>query len=228
MKKIGLVLLVVVCVAGCEAAQPEVASTPTATAAPAPPATLTHRCADGYRFHVLVRSEEARLMLPEGTVVAAAVPAASGARYEGPAVVYWSKGEEAMLEVGDAAHRGCRITDRSSSWARAALEGVAFRAVGQEPGWVADLYGDGRIRVEADYGERRLAFPASTIAPEDGAVVVRADHEGHSLAMRILQSSCTDAMSGFRFPAMVEVELDGEGLNGCGRPLEESFFEAAG
>ena len=214
---VALAVVATVSVLGCGRAGEEARPTPD------PPATLTYQCEDGVRFHALVEGREARLLLPDRTVRAALVPSASGARFEGSGVVYWSKGGEALLEVGEGRHSGCEVVDPESAWAKAALRGVVFRALGQEPGWLVDVDSDGSLRVEADYGQRQLTFPQSETRSADGVTVVTARHDGHSTTLRIRPESCSDAMSGFRFPATVQLALDGERLSGCGRSLDPGF-----
>ncbi len=189
-------------------------------------ATLTYVCPDGWRFDVLVETDGVRLFLPDRTVDLEHIPSASGAKYEAGEVLYWSKGEEALVEVDGSAHSGCSVTNHGSPWARAAADGVTFRALGQEPGWIVNLRADGSAEVSADYGETEVAFPSSELdRGEDGRLTVSADHDGHAVEMRIDPGECFDAMSGFELPAEVHLTLDGRRLDGCGRPLASDFFD---
>jgi putative lipoprotein len=206
-------LLLLACLVSCAAKAPDIRLDP-AKAEP-----LAYDCPDGYRFDALVCGEAARLFLPERTADLQLVRAASGARYEGGGVLYWSKGDQALLEAGGETHRGCRVVGRKSPWAEAALEGVVFRAVGQEPGWLADLHADGGIEVLVDYGREKFTFPDSRSVVKDGDTVYTARHDRRELRLRVRPKECFDIMSGFEFPAEVEMELDGRSLKGCGRPL---------
>lgn len=100
-------------------------------------------------------------------------------------------------------------------------DGIDFRAVGQEPGWLLGIRDGETIRFSYAYGERELVAP--WVAPEvdaaAGRTVYRAATAAHELTVTILDELCHDAMSGHRFPTTVTVELDGDPYHGCGRPL---------
>lgn len=104
------------------------------------------------------------------------------------------------------------------TWDAARAAGVDFRAVGQEPGWIVDIYAADRIVALLDYGETRLEFPRSEpTSPAEGATRYEAQSNGHTLAITIRRAPCEDAMSGQPYPSTVEVVVDGRTLNGCGR-----------
>lgn len=106
------------------------------------------------------------------------------------------------------------------SWGTARAAGVDFRAVGQEPGWMLDIFQTARINLIWDYGENHAEFPLSDPTyPQEGATHYAAQADGHTLAITIRRFPCTDSMSDERFPATVEVVIDGRTLNGCGRTV---------
>jgi len=72
------------------------------SSSPAPAAgTTVYACTDGVRFSVRsIGDSRVVFALPERLDTLGHVEAASGARYAGESVVFWSKGEEASLEVG--------------------------------------------------------------------------------------------------------------------------------
>jgi len=99
--------------------------------------------------------------------------------------------------------------------ARAA--GVDFRAVGQEPGWILDIYTRGIIKFAWDYGEEYAEFAiAEPTYPQEGATRYEANSDGRALVVLIRRAPCQDAMSGQAFPSTVEVTIDGRTLDGCG------------
>jgi hypothetical protein len=97
-----------------------------------------YTCADGFRFSTRPRNDSIVVSLPEGAVSLPPVTAASGARYWGGGVTFWSKGPEAGLEMPGATRSGCHGRPAGNPWEEALLLGIDFRALGQEPGWVLD------------------------------------------------------------------------------------------
>jgi len=106
------------------------------------------------------------------------------------------------------------------SWELARAAGIDFRAVGQEPGWILDIYTQARMRLMWDYGESSAEFPlAQPTYPQEGATRYDAQTESHRLAVTIRRFPCQDAMSGAPYPATVEVVIDGRTLQGCGKSV---------
>ena len=106
------------------------------------------------------------------------------------------------------------------AWEDARAEGVDFRAVGQEPGWMLNIYRESKITLDWDYGQSRAEFPLS--APnttQEGATSYSAQANGHTLSVTIRRFPCQDAMSGAAFPSTVQVTIDGQALQGCGRSV---------
>jgi META domain-containing protein len=124
--------------------------------------------------------------------------ATSGAKYGAGGVVFRLKGSEASLEAGGASHTGCRGRAAGDPWEEAALMGVEFRAVGQEPGWALDLAEGRWIRYIGDYGATRVyaASPRQVRGASEGTVAYDAEPERRALRVEIRQAPCRDAMSG--------------------------------
>ncbi len=109
---------------------------------------------------------------------------------------------------------------RMPQWGQARAAGVDFRAVGQEPGWMLDVYTAGGIKFFWDYGENYAEFPGVTPTyPQEGSTRYETAANGVSLVVTIRRFPCQDAMSGEAFPSTVEVVVDGRTLNGCGRSV---------
>ncbi len=72
------------------------------------PGTYSYVCPGGYRFTVQVYPGGATIVLPDRTVELQQVEAASGVRYGGDGVLFWTRGTEAMLRMHLEAHQGCR------------------------------------------------------------------------------------------------------------------------
>lgn len=106
------------------------------------------------------------------------------------------------------------------TWDTARAAGVDFRAIGQEPGWIVDVYTEGRIVALLDYGQTRLEFPRpNPTNPAEGATRYEAQANGHTLSITYRRFPCQDAMSGEAYPSAVELIVDGRTLNGCGRSV---------
>jgi uncharacterized membrane protein len=106
------------------------------------------------------------------------------------------------------------------SWETARAQGVDFRAVGQEPGWLLDIHTADRMVLVWDYGSNRLETPRGEPAsPQEGATRYEGQSGGHTLIVTIRRTPCQDAMSGQPYPSTVEVVIDGRTLNGCGRSV---------
>jgi heat shock protein HslJ len=133
--------------------------------------------------------------------------------------VLWSKGEDASLEAGGTSHTGCRGRAAGDPWEEAALMGIEFRAVGQEPGWTLDLAEGRWIRYVGDYGATRVytTSPPQVRGAPEGTVAYDAEPEGRALRVEIRQTPCRDVMSGQSFTHAVTVRLDGRSVQGCGR-----------
>jgi len=181
-----------------------------------------YTCPDGLRLAARVIGDSVRLTLPDRNVTLPQVIAASGVRYEAENVLFWTKGLEARLEVDGTVHDGCVGVPVDNPWDEARLLGSTFRAVGQEPGWVLDVF-QGGLRYLGDYGATLLVFPALAPFPTDlTAAEYQAAVNSTSLKLTIREAQCTDTMSGEQFTHEVTLTIDGRELRGCGRRLTGS------
>jgi len=106
------------------------------------------------------------------------------------------------------------------SWENARAQGVDFRGVGQEPGWLLDIYTADRMVLLWDYGENRIETPrGEPDTRQEGVTRYEGRSGGHTLVVTIRRAPCEDAMSGQPYPARVEVAIDGRTLTGCGRSV---------
>jgi uncharacterized membrane protein len=97
---------------------------------------------------------------------------------------------------------------------------AAFRAIGQEPGWILDIGPGEQMVFRYDYGQERVVTPVPE--PEQtaaGGTVYQASTEVHDLRVEIRDEACEDAMSGRPYPATVRVTLNRATYTGCGEPL---------
>lgn len=106
------------------------------------------------------------------------------------------------------------------SWETARAAGVDFRGVGQEPGWLIDIYQRERIRFLWDYGDSLADFPLTDPSyPQEGVTRYETQAAGRALVVTITRTPCQDGMSGQPYPARVDILIDGRALNGCGRSV---------
>lgn len=104
-------------------------------------------------------------------------------------------------------------------WDEARARGVAFRAVGNEPGWYVEVDGGDApaMRLFLDYGERQVAFERTTVMPEPlGFRGVRGEVAAE---LRLYPERCADGMSGQEFAVRAELIVNGAEYRGCGQFL---------
>lgn len=166
--------------------------------------------------------EGAMLVLPWADIELEPVVSASGARYAGPDVEFWTRGQdEARLTLDNQEAQACHRSEGFSPWTRARQNGVRFRATGNEPGWLVEVArGDEpTVSLNLDYGSRLLDFDEASWS-DDGQVLT-ADSPGNHLELKLAETECVDTMVGWAFPIQVEMHLNDIELHACGRFLEE-------
>jgi uncharacterized membrane protein len=104
-------------------------------------------------------------------------------------------------------------------WHQAKLRGVAFRAIGQEPGWLLEIKNGDEILLVTDYGSTRLVMPY--VEPVVYQEERRTQYvlEAYATIVEIRGERCTDSMSGEEFEVSVTVRQAESELQGCGRAL---------
>jgi putative lipoprotein len=187
----------------------------------ADPRTCVFECPNDFTFTARIEGQTAWLFLPGQTVSLPQVPSASGAKYSDGQTTFWNKGDEARLEIGEDRHQECSNNRARAIWEHAKLNGVDFRAVGNEPGWHLELKRGQTILLVSDYGQSSYVF--DTPEPQEGegtgTTTYRAQNQEHDLELRLQSRPCRDSMSGELFETTVTVNLDGRTFQGCGRAL---------
>ena len=104
-------------------------------------------------------------------------------------------------------------------WHKAKLRGVAFRAIGQEPGWLLEIKNGEEILLVTDYGSTRTSMPY--VEPIVYQEERRTQYvlEGYKTIVEIRGERCTDVMSGEEFEVTVTIKQTDRELQGCGRAL---------
>ncbi len=209
---------------------------PTATHTPPSTRTCVYESPGGPALTARFDSEGVWLFLPEGTVQLPPVPAASGARYSDGAITLHTKGEEAILSRAGLPDRHLTNNSRQAVWEKAKLDGMDFRAVGNEPGWILELWPD-RVVYRGDYGNDVASFPRPQHTTDQHSTNQHTtdqhstdqhtrtttfhcrSQQGRVLDITLLGQPCQDTMDGQEFETTVLLDLDGRALHGCGRSL---------
>ena len=106
---------------------------------------------------------------------------------------------------------------RNDVWHAAKLRGVAFRAIGQEPGWLLEITNGEEILLVTDYGERRTSMPyVEPVVYQDERRTQYVIDE-YDTVVEIRGETCNDSMSGEQFEVTVIVQEADRELRGCGR-----------
>lgn len=184
--------------------------------------TLVYEC-DAGDFIVRTGPGEIALWLEDRYRVLSQVRSASGTRYAEGDIVFWSKGDEAMLDVGDARYRNCSPNPRRVPWEDARRRGIDLRAVGNEPGWHVEVREGDSILFVGDYGASKFLFRDFTASEGAGSYRYVATEGGNRLTVSAESAECADTMSGDRFPLQVEILLNDRRYRGCGMTLEHPW-----
>ncbi len=181
--------------------------------------TMVYDC-NGYDFIARLGPGEMAVWLPDHYVILSQVRSASGTKYVEGDIEFWSKGDEAILSVGDQQYLNCALVPGRVPWEDARRRGVEFRAVGNEPGWSLEIQGDKHLLFLGDYGMHRVATPNPGAQVQGEVRRYHAVTESADLQVEIVQQPCFDTMSGEAFTSQVTVTLNDEIFYGCGRDLD--------
>ncbi|MGH8808457.1 MAG: MliC family protein [Noviherbaspirillum sp.] len=209
--------LLMIAIAGCASdLPPGTAGAPAVSASQESGRIFVYAC-DNFSFATQVWPDTVTLHLPDRSEVLPRVSAASGAKYQKGDLLFWSKGEEALLEAGAQRHPQCRIdAERSAQEEDARLRKISLRATGNEPGWTMEVVEDRRINFVGNYGATTVDIqvpPPSRVGPR---TMYRAQTAKHNIHVIVERTGCQDTMSGRNFDAKVLVRLDDREYRGCG------------
>lgn len=102
----------------------------------------------------------------------------------------------------------------------AAVEGNAtFRAIGQEPGWIMDLFEGDRIRLTYQYGTKEAVLPFPRTLGGPRPFEAQAQSGGDRLTLSVTEEDCTDPMNARAYGWTVSVTINETDLSGCGEWL---------
>lgn len=183
--------------------------------------TYVYDCPNATHFIVSIEGRMAWIFLPEQTLSLPKISSASGVKYSDGQSTFWSKGKTASFTRGTTKYKNCVNNPGKAIWEHAKLNGVDFRAVGNEPGWHLEIMQDNELIYTGQYGQ--VTHTSSTSErhtdPATRKTEYTAAEKGHTLSVTILGESCHDTMSGESFASTVTVVLDNKVFNGCGRAL---------
>lgn len=183
--------------------------------------TWVFECPDDYSFVARTRGDSIWLFLPGRTVELPKAASASGSSYSDGSTGLLIDGDSAELETASARHARCRNNRALAIWEHAKLNGVDFRATGNEPGWYMEISNRYDILVVTDYGQTTYRFPSASLEsePDSRTATYRARSENDSAEIVITRAPCRDSMSGEAFPAAVSVRINDREYRGCGKAL---------
>jgi membrane-bound inhibitor of C-type lysozyme/uncharacterized membrane protein len=181
--------------------------------------TLVYDC-NGYDFIARVGPGEMALWLPDEYVVLSQVRSASGSLYEEGDLSFWTKGDDAMLTVGEQIYQPCSLQPQRVPWEDARRRGVDFRATGNEPGWHLEIQSGRQLLFVFAYGVERVLV-LDLVEETMGSTRMYTGASGNEkVKVEIEKDACVDTMSGERFPEQVVVTLGDRFYSGCGKSLD--------
>ena len=144
-----------------------------------------------------------------------------GARYaDKQGNAFTRDGDHATLDLAGGESQACTPSNTVSPWNDAAARGVAFRAVGNEPGWWAEIDGGPHPALHAvlDYGDQTLDVPDLVATP--GRFSGHASN-GAAVVLVAERTECHDGMSDARFEATATLTAGDKVYRGCGAFLDD-------
>ena len=181
--------------------------------------TMVYDC-NGFDFIARLGPGEMAIWLPDRYLVLSQVRSASGTKYQEGDIEFWTRGDDAMLVMGNQQYLNCTLVPHRVPWEDARRRGVDFRAVGNEPGWSLEIRDGDHLLFVGDYGMQRVRTPDPGPQLQGQVKTWHATTESADLQVEVVDDLCRDTMSGEEFSSRVTVTLGGEVYRGCGRALD--------
>ena len=183
--------------------------------------TFVFECDDGFRFTARTGEDTLWIFLPEYAIQLPRVRSGSGRKYASDEVSFWNQGEVALLETETGSHRNCVNKRAQAVWEHAKLEGVDFRATGNEPDWHIEITLGDEIVLIADHGKSAYRFktPEPDIDQTARKTTYTAQQGRQRLIVELEGRVCQDSMSDQSYEVTVAVTLDERQFHGCGKAL---------
>jgi len=174
-------------------------------------------CPDDVVFSVDFYDDGARVGLRDRIVRLARDPADPDRFGDGVTTLRIDGGSAYLAENGEGDR--CCAEGTGEVWRDAIRRGVIFRALGQEPGWLVEIHGDGVLVILLDYGTERIETSVDQPHRTERRVEYRVRTADRDVRILIEDRPCRDDMSGEPFPATVALVVDGRSHSGCGIQL---------
>ncbi len=186
-----------------------------------PAQTYVYHCADNKSFVARIEPKKAWLFLPTKTLSLPQIPAASGSKFSNGSATFWNKGKSAIFESTTQIYKNCTNNRAQAIWEHAKLNGVDYRAVGNEPGWSLEITHDQTTIFTSHYGQDRYEFETSKPLIDTAAHTreYQLQNSSHKLSISLSAKLCKDTMSDQSFSSTVSVRLDNKKFTGCGKAL---------
>jgi putative lipoprotein len=183
--------------------------------------SYVYSCEGDVRFSVRMAGDVAYLTLDGLRSELARDPQVTG-RYSGDGYALTREDERATLVAPARTLSGCEGEASASVWEDAALRGVTYRALGQEPGWYVEVTPGRSLLFVGDYGEAVVlgGAPTMTIDEARGQTTYSATGPAGPILLSVDRHACIDVMSGEGFPTRAVVTVDGVTHQGCGLSLD--------
>ena len=177
--------------------------------------TYVFECSSGSDFVVNIGSDSTwlfrdqqslKLVAPKGLVA-----------YTAPGIELLITGEDAVLREVGKTTQFCQNNPSLAIWEHAKLNGVDFRAIGNEPGWSLEFIEGSRIIFISNYNTLRIERPSPEPITNEATNTTHWDTEG--LSIEVSGEACQDDMSGEAFESSVKIHWNDQVLLGCGKSL---------
>ena len=96
---------------------------------------------------------------------------------------------------------------------------VAFRAVGNEPGWVLEIISDKKVLFITNLGQDKTHFEVIEKFSDYGSIEYKMRSENNILHVRIENRRCQDTMFERVYESTVYINFDEVNMKGCGKAL---------
>ena len=222
MNRASIILLSSIMLNSCAYTQPDdVSPDSRASTTETDAQTYVYECPDDFSFVARTETDRAWLFLPGTPLDLVQIQSASGTKYTNGSVSFWRNNNEAVIESEEIKHTGCKNNRGRAIWEHAKLNGVDFRALGNEPGWHMEISNRQDILLVTDYGQQTYRFTSAIInsKPYERTTSYHAQSDGNSVEIVIKGIPCQDSMSGEAFSAAVTVLINNKRYMGCGKAL---------